>query len=203
MIQRLLLILCASLWLAGCPLSQKQVHITRQVSMALLPPVTLGKAISASQVFRSTLRRKKVVFYVQLEVEATRVVMVGLTPIGARLFTIMYQRGRVEYQPAPFFKAPLQPKHILADFQLTFWPLTRVKEQLSKGHLEVKEEAKHKRRIRRYTYKNGREVIRITYTNPDDLWKGQVHFHHLERGYTFSVKTVQVQALPSAKESGT
>lgn len=170
------------------------VPIVRGVRMPLLAPQLLGRKLSATQRFSSIFRGKRRTFYVQLEVDASRVVMVGLTPIGAKLFELSYTKGKLQYVPQPFFRAKFQPAHILADFQLTFWPLAVLKRTLGAMGLEVKEVQAKGQKLRLFLRK-GRPVIRIRYEDPQDAWKKRLYFNHLERRYQFVIETAQVRPL--------
>lgn len=54
----------------------------------------------------------------QVEKEKDLVQLLGLAPIGGRLFTITYQNKNLTYEPSPLFRAPMKPDQLLYCVQL-------------------------------------------------------------------------------------
>lgn len=200
-------VLCGMLSLLwGCPHhhrpASRGVTIASGVTIPLLPASALGRSLAASQRFTSHFRGKQQTLYFQVEVEPRRIAMVGLTPVGVRLFVLQYQGGKVLYQPQPFFKAPLQPRHILADFQLVYWPLATLQAALGPQGIRIRERQTGQGRERIIQKQTGRltrqppPIIVIQYQHASHPWRGKVSFQHKERGYRFTIETRQVQALP-------
>lgn len=190
-----LFLVCTLFFFTHCrPLhSLRSVSITRSTHMHLLAPHRLGYTLQASQIFRFYHAGKKRTMYVQLEVDTQRIVLVGLTPVGAKLFVLSFsEKGRLLYQPQPFFKVPIQPAHVLADFQLTYWPVQELRKALHKKGMNVLETTTSTSKTRVFT-KSGKECIRIQYTHPTQPWKSSVRFKHQERNYRYTIKTMQAR----------
>jgi hypothetical protein len=193
-----LFLLCAlGCLLAGCPARHQHQHIavTRQVRMSLFPPSMLQERRAASQILTTNFRGKAMKMYMQVEVDESRMAIVGLTPIGVRLYSLLWDGKKVSYKPQPFFRAPIQPVYVLADFQLTFMPLATLQSALQPKGLSVSETT-HKGKLERHFRSQNKLVIRIRYEHPS-RWRGSIAFTHVERGYTLTIQTTQSQVLPT------
>lgn len=62
------------------------------------------------------------IFRTQCEISDERVVLVGLTGMYNRLFTVEARDGKVASEQSPFWTGPVDPATLLWLFQLAYWP---------------------------------------------------------------------------------
>lgn len=80
----------------------------------------------------------------------------------------------------------LKPEYMLADMQLSLWPASSIKQALSGAELV------QPNTTQRLIMRGQKEVIRIEYSHPE-FYKGQIHFQHLERGYSLLIEPLSIE----------
>jgi len=174
----------------------KQVNIARNLKFSLLPPESFGQSLSVLQSLEMQYKGKTQQLLAQLEITPKKMTFVGLSPMGNRLFTVLWigQNFSDEHllknikDEWPF---PFEPKRILADVQLALWPNIP-----TQNGIKIRETAlpNMSREILRSDLKEY-PIMRITYeTRP--FWQGLIVIEHLERNYRLSIKTLQINRLP-------
>ena len=174
----------------------KQVNIARNLKFHLLPPESFGQSLSVLQSLELQYKGKTHQLLAQLEITPKKMTFVGLSPMGNRLFTVLWtgQNFSDEYllknikDEWPF---PFEPKRILADVQLALWPNIP-----TQNGIKIRETAlpNMSREILRSDLKEY-PIMRITYeTRP--FWQGLIVIEHLERNYQLSIETLQINRLP-------
>ena len=174
----------------------KQVNIARNLKFSLLPPESFGQSLSVLQSLEMQYKGKTQQLLAQLEITPKKMTFVGLSPMGNRLFTVLWlgQNFSDEHllknikDEWPF---PFEPKRILADVQLALWPNIP-----TQNGIKIRETAlpNMSREILRSDLKEY-PIMRITYeTRP--FWQGLIVIEHLERNYQLSIETVQINRLP-------
>ncbi len=155
------------------------IDIAQDVTLNLSSPEILGvsKVITQSVIIKHANQEHHIL--AKIEIEPKSLVFVGLTPLGVYLFSIKYQNNKWHYDIAQYLPDTLNPKYLLADFQLTYWPSQKL--QLSGA--TIIENASHRSIVRQ-----GKKIIDIQYDHTD-LWKAKVHFKHLERNYSVLIET--------------
>ena len=173
-----------------------QVNIAHNVKFSLLPPESFKQSLSVLQSIEVQYERKTRQMLAQLEITPNKMTFVGLSPMGNRMFTILWtgQNFSDEYllenikDEWPF---PFEPKRILADVQLALWPNIP-----TQNGIKIRETAlpKMSREILS-SEMNESPIMRITYeTRP--FWQGLIVIEHLERNYQLSIETLQINRLP-------
>lgn len=151
--------------------------ISAGTEMNLIEPSRLGREISSTHEVKVLHDEKESTFIGRLEVDAQKILLVGLAPTYTRLFTLKFERGEASFESTVTMPLPFDPRHILADIQLALWPLSPLKEQV-----DVREE-----NGRVILNDEGTPVIRITYPYAT---RDEFEFVHLERGYSIRVRNL-------------
>jgi len=174
----------------------KQVNIARNLKFSLLPPESFGQSLSVLQSLELQYKGKTQQLLAQLEITPKKMTFVGLSPMGNRLFTVLWTGQNFSDEHLlknikdewPF---PFEPKRILADVQLALWPNIP-----TQNCIKIRETAlpNMSREILRSDL-NEYPIMRITYeTRP--FWQGLIVIEHLERNYQLSIETLQINRLP-------
>ncbi len=174
----------------------KQVNIARNLKFSLLPPESFGQSLSVLQSLELQYKGKTQQLLAQLEITPKKITFVGLSPMGNRLFTVLWtgQNFSDEHLLKNIkdeWQLPFEPKRILADVQLALWPNIP-----TQNDIKIRETAlpKMSREILRSDLKES-PIMRITYeTRP--FWQGLIVIEHLERNYQLSIETLQKNRLP-------
>ncbi len=190
-----LLLLIPFLWIASCQFSKPnplEVNIDQSVSFHLLPPKSfqISKAITQEVTIRYS--DSDFTFITQIEIDSKRLIMVGLTPIGYPMFSIILSENSIQYERSPNIPKSLNPKFILADFQLIYSPIKILEQNLNLVKIfELNGITTGKQR--NFTVK-GKTIINIEYEKPS-MWDGQVIYKHLNRGYSLIINTHSNESL--------
>ena len=174
----------------------KQVNIARNLKFSLLPPESFGQSLSVLQSLEVQYKGKTYQLLAKLEITPKKMTFVDLSPMGNRLFTVLWtgqnfsdehlMKNIKDVWPFPF-----EPKRILADVQLALWPNIP-----TQNGIKIRETAlpNMSREILRSDFKEY-PIMRITYeTRP--FWQGAIFIEHLERNYQLSIETLQINRLP-------
>ena len=176
--------------------SVRQVNIANNVKYSLLPPESFKQSLSLLQRIEVQYERETRNILAQLEITPNKMIFVGLSPMGNRLFTMLWTGQNIsdEYllrnikDEWPF---PFEPKRILADVQLALWPNIP-----TQNGIKIRETAlpNMSREILRSDL-NEYPIMRITYeTLP--FWQGLIVIEHLESNYQLSIETLEINWLP-------
>ena len=174
----------------------KQVNIARNLKFSLLPPESFGQSLSVLQSLEMQYKGKTQQLLAQLEITPKKMTFVGLSPMGNRLFTVLWTGQNFSDEHLlnnikDEWPVPFEPKRILADVQLALWP--NIPTQTG---IKIRETAlpNMSREILRSDLKEY-PIMRITYeTRP--FWQGLIVIEHLERNYQLSIETLQINRLP-------
>lgn len=123
-----------------------------------LPAPTLTTSINQQQLLSATVGGKTQSLLVLLSADGRSLQLAGLSPLGIRLFKLVYdQQGIHTQQTIRSDKLP-PASQVLADIMLSYWPISRWQPLLPLGW---KLEDEGMRRV--LSDQNGREVSRIDY----------------------------------------
>ena len=174
----------------------KHVNIAQNLKFSLLSPESFGQSLSVLQSIELQYKGETQQLLAQLEITPNKMTFVGLSPMGNRLFTVLWTGQNFSDEHLlknikdewPF---PFEPKRILADVQLALWPNIP-----TQNGIKIRETAlpNMSREILRSDLKQY-PIMRITYeTRP--FWQGLIIIEHLERNYQLSIETLQINRLP-------
>lgn len=168
--------------------SVKPLKIARDVEFSLLPPESFGQSLSLLQSLEINYKGESRQLLAQLEINPNKITLVGLSPLGNRLFTVLWTGESLSEEYLAEWPFPFSPKHILADVQLALW--FKIPQQVGFKIREIQSP-----QLRREILRNEEIVMRISYeTRP--FWQGEILIQHLERGYQLSIQTLQSNQLP-------
>ena len=158
-----------------------------------LSPASLGRSMSLSQRATGQYGEKVHKMHLELDVSPERIAIVGLTPLGVTLFTIVHQRGEVEVETLGRSGVDFDPRYTLFDVYLTYWPAEELRPALSRMGL-VLEDAMDGA-LRRIRGPDGETMVEITYS-PNHLKTGEIIIRHFDIPYLLRIETV------AARETG-
>jgi phospho-N-acetylmuramoyl-pentapeptide-transferase len=160
--------------LLGCVAPMAGVHVAHESPLTLQPPSSLAPRIVYQEItaqFGERVER----FTVRLEIDRARLLVIGLSPFGTRLFSLLWDGNSVLVDTATGVALPDDPRYILADIQIALGePPPRI------PGLRLVEEAG----VRRQYLRSELPVIEVRYA------EGKVEFHHHERRYTWTARTL-------------
>ncbi len=150
-----------------------------------LTPLEMSDAVPAQAIsIRSIIRRNGTPFRFDAfsEQEPGRLALVGMTPLGTRGFSAVWEGGRFDYDHLPFYKLPIPAQELILAYQLIYLPASVLTAQLQKHGVSLEEGTG----LRRFQYR-GRALVVVHYKNEEIRFEGQ--------GYTLLVKTHEVEDL--------
>ncbi|MBT4837103.1 MAG: DUF3261 domain-containing protein [Methylococcales bacterium] len=169
---------------------KKTVEIAKNTWFTLQTPNSLGSSIRLVQQIESIYQKESHVFISQVEVTPEKLTIVGMTPMGIKLFSLTWDGKELQHETSLLTQMksiPFKLDYILADFQMTYWP------KLSAGNrfnYQDKSQPSHHRTI----FNRNTKVVSIHYQK-DSPWQGKIEFKHLERGYQLNITTLQFENL--------
>jgi hypothetical protein len=181
-------------FLAGCSAvaPTNTVAIANNVRFHLVQPQT---NYSITQKITATFQGETQTFIMQTQILHGEVILAGLTPAGAHIFSVTYNGKKIDTWKSPLFTAPFDGAYVLADFELSVMDVVAVQKSLPDDIrvIETKEGAGSRRNI---INRAGISVIDIVYSSATDPLAGSVDYCHRERGYCLHIETLSVDNLP-------
>jgi hypothetical protein len=162
------------------------VNISNGVTYHLSSPKSFGKTVTLLQRIESIYQGKKSTFIANIEINAQKIIIVGFNQMGIKIFNLEWKgKGEAINFSMITNHSTIKPEYILADLQLSYWPLKSVG-----GVLKV-EESDHEG-FQRIFKKRGKMIIKI---NADHKipWKGKTNFEHLEKNYSLKIETLNYE----------
>lgn len=160
---------------------------------ALLPPASLGGNLSLSQLVVGEYQDQKHSFHAEVEVTAARMVVVGLSSMGVPIFTLEQDAGAVKVETPGADSFPFDPRHILSDFQIAYWPEAVLRDKFESVGLRVREGASQA--TREVLAAGGELVVRVTYLVNDDP-ESDIIIEHFAPPYRLRIKTFDSSESP-------
>lgn len=155
---------------------------------AILPPESLGRHFTLSQQVVGEFRSQKQGMRFEVEVTPTRVVMVGLTHIGVPVFSLEQEAGGIEVETFGVGQLPFNPRHILSDFQIAYWPASLLRRRFKSFGLQVKEVAADGSRS--VLARNGEVLVQVTYLDKAS-GTGDIVVDHFDHLYRLHIRTIE------------
>jgi hypothetical protein len=128
----------------------------------------------------------------QTEIDALRLAMVGVDPLGKKIFQIERSDNTAGFVIAPFSAISPEPDVLLLDFQLIFWPEALVAYELGLAGFTVETGTENDKTFRSI-HLNKRPVVRIEYEDPDP-WRGSVVLQNFVSDYVLRIETVDYES---------
>ena len=117
-------LLCALVLLAGCATDHRSpARIAGYICYPLQPPASFGRTAEFEHVMHAEYQGRTFELHALLRMDAGELIVLGLTPLGTRAFTIRYDGNTVTLDNPNGPKIPFPPEMILSDIQEMFWPV--------------------------------------------------------------------------------
>ncbi len=188
-----ILALCLLFALSSCASFQSyslcDLHLDTE--MVILHPSAFNERLISNQQVTITTAEHKFEFLAQLEVNKDRLVLVALTPIGQKLFQIVYRKKDLQFERFGIPDA-FDPVFLLADVSLIYADDQTLNHCYSQTSLPrpVIETTKQQRVV----IYPGENEIRIIYSRAD-RWASNIVFINPIRGYKIEIKSLGVERL--------
>lgn len=113
--------------LGGCATSspsgtRPQAWLKRGVQVKLPPPL-LDKPVSQQQLLTATVNGKHQSLLVLLNADGKSLQLAGLSPLGIRLFKVVYDQTGIHTEQAIKMEGLPPANQVLADIMLSYWPV--------------------------------------------------------------------------------
>lgn len=153
-----------------------------------LSPASLGRSLSLSQLVTGEYGDHIYKMRYEVEITPERLALVGLSPLGITLFTLVQEQGEhlivTQLKEQPVF----DPRYTLFDLYLTYWPREALQRALSQASMRLEENTDGT--IRRVRGSEGEIIAEITYP-PKNLKKGEIIIKHFDIPYRLRIKTLE------------
>lgn len=189
---RFLTLLLSLLVITGCLSSYHSNHnsvaIANNTQFELIPTIPFDNGLVLTQSATITYNDESHDLIFKTEILQNKLTMVGLTPTGTRIFTISMQQGAVNAQGFSSLVENIKPEYILADLQLSLWPLQEIT-AATRGATILQPN-----QLSRQVTRQAETLITITYSEPT-AYQGTIEFTHLERGYSLVLSPLAVELI--------
>ena len=186
-----ILMLAVVLLATGCVGAPPPDITAKEVPPLLsLPPASLGHNLSLSQLATGEYGGAIYKMRFELDVTPERLAIVGLSPLGVTLFTIVDEKGELAVETLVGRQIKFDPRYTLFDVYLTYWPAEALRVALSRIRMRLDEAADGSfRRVRGPT---GEMVAEITYPSKQ-LKTGEINIRHFNFPYRLRIETLEAR----------
>lgn len=129
--------------------------------LLLLSPASLGRSLSLSQLVTGTFNGRTQRMRFEVDVTPDRLAVVALSPLGLTLFTLLQEGDNSVIVTQGPQKTGFDPRHILFDLHLTYWPRDALEAALVRHSMIVADSKEGTSRSVRHS--DGRPIAEITY----------------------------------------
>lgn len=150
--------------------------------LPLLPPAALGTSHQSRQIVHAAFGEREMSVQCILTVDARQVTVIGLSPLGQRLFDIRYDGQTVAVEQSPLLPADLPVQRFLSDLQLAYWPLPAWRAALAGSDWQVSEPVPGTRRLHHH-----QRLIAEVHQPDDTPWQGRLWLSNFEFDYSLSI----------------
>ena len=155
-----------------------------------LAPESLGRSLSLSQLVIGEYGDRIYKMRIEVDITPARLVIVGLSPLGVTLFTLVQDKGGSAVVTQLKEQAPFDPRHILFDLYLTYWPPEVLQAALSPLSMRFDESADGS--ARRVTGPDGDVVAEIAYPSKNAK-KREIIIQHFDLPYRLRIMTLEAR----------
>jgi hypothetical protein len=153
----------------------------------LLAPDSLGRSLSLSQLVTGEYGVQTYQLRYELEITPSRLAIVGLSPLGITLFTLIHENNELTVETYADDSAPFDPRFTLFDLYLTHWPLEKLRSALAAYSMEIVE--RNGGSVRYIFDSQGNSIARITY--PPATEGGETVIQHFDFPYLLRIVTLE------------
>jgi hypothetical protein len=167
------------------------VAIANGVYFDLLSSIPYDINLRLTQSASATYKDQSHDLIFQTEILQNKLVMVGLTPTGTRLFTIQMDQKTVNAEGVSAMVDKIKPEYLLADLQISLWPLKQIQANLINATIAQPTP------FERVVNNNEESIISIKYSRDSEHFRGTIEFHHHQRQYQLIIEPIQIEELPN------
>ncbi len=150
-------------------------------------PDSLGYSLSLSQVVTSDYDGDSRSYRIEAEVTPDRLVIVGLSHLGVPFFTLELEAGDLAMTSLSADYLPFDPRHILSDFQLAYWPTEVLARNLAPGGFRLENRREDSER---FVYGPAEHrLVAIDYA-PSGEPEGVLIIQHFDLHYRLRIRTI-------------
>ena len=178
-----LLIVVVGCTTTPAPQSASQVEL-------LLSPKSLGKEISLSQIVTGRHKDDVTTMRFEIEINAEHIVVVGLSPLGLTLFTLVYEGGtQITAFKVNGSDRNFDPRFILFDIYLTYWPTDTLRRALEARGLSMQDNSGDGTRT---VYdEHGLKIAKVIYSARSRIQDDTI-IEHYDFPYTLNIRSVHM-----------
>ncbi len=171
---------------AGTP--PREADVKEAPVFLSMPPQSLGRSMALSQLVTGEYDDQIHKMRYEVEVTPARLAVVGLSPLGVTLFTLVQEQGELTIETWAKEKAAFDPRYTLFDLYLTYWPREALQTALSSLRMRLDEDSDGS--VRRVRGLDGALIATVAYP-PDNLKKGEIVIQHFDVPYRLRIVTFE------------
>jgi hypothetical protein len=160
---------------------------TSAVPRLALEPLSLGRSLSLSQLVTGEYGDGTYQMRYEIDIQPERLGVVGLSPLGITLFTIIQERGVITSKVFVPGGIPIDPDYLILDLHLIYWPSIPLQEALESIGMRLDETAD--RSMRRIRDIHGNVLIEILYKSAHSRFD-EINVAHFDHGYRLSIRAI-------------
>jgi phospho-N-acetylmuramoyl-pentapeptide-transferase len=127
----------------------------------------------------------------ELDITSSRLAIVGLSPLGLTLFTIVQEKGGISVEIPAKGQTVFDPRHMLFDLYLTYWPSKALQPALSRIRMRLDQTAEGT--VRRIRGLDGNLIAEIKYL-AKHMKTGEIIIQHFDFPYRLRIKTLETRS---------
>lgn len=188
------LILAMLVMVAGCASSPPPTNTGQgQERFLSVSPASLGYSLSLSQIVTGHHDGQTYNMRFELDIGPSRLAIVGLSPLGVTLFTIVQDEDGLSVETPVQGPIVFDPRHMLFDLYATYWPRQALQPALSRIGMRLDEAADGS--TRRIEGLDGNLIAEIQYL-PKPTKTGKIEIQHFDFPYRLSIETLEARGAP-------
>lgn len=174
---------------AACAVIEPRPQPAGSRHFIALTPASLGRNLSLSQLVTGEHNGKTYSVRYEVEIIGDRLTIVGLSPIGITLFTLVQKGDTITVDTRLKEAAGLDPRYTLFDLYLAYWPPDILRSALAKNGMALDENPRN--RTRNVRGPDGSKVATVTYPTGTKAGAGTV-IEHFDLPYRLHITPIAV-----------
>ncbi len=179
-------------------IDQKKQALANDIEIPLLEPESFGEKMSLTQSLEFEYNGNMKELLIQSEFTDERILVVGLTTNGTRLFSISYDGTNLNSEGYTDENKNLQSRYMLMDMQLSLWPFEVVNKHLNKTVSCFKNNQcqffESENKLERTLKQNGKTMLIINYQSKPP-YKGKIELINQHRDYQLIIIPLAMEKL--------
>jgi hypothetical protein len=184
---RIFLAFAIACLMSACGYQSVHQNDTTAVPHLALEPQSLGRSLSLSQLVTGEYGDRTYQMRYEIDIQPERLGVVGLSPLGITLFTIIQEHGVITSKVFVPGGIPIDPDYLILDLHLIYWPSIPLQEALEGIGMRLDETAD--RSTRRIRDTHGNVLTEIHYKSVHSRFD-QINVAHFDHGYRLSIRAI-------------